>query len=200
MKHARRYFIFLVILTLFGCASQPSQEDMKVPPEEPEMAVETQDRHWVPTQNGCLVYSPNPIPNETVTWSGACGGGKASGLGELTWYLDGEATGVYTGEFLEGEPQGRGVYKHLVPPIPIEYLPIFTLEDLEKHTGQDGAPAYVVYNGKVYDVSHSFSWANGEHQMSHWAGEESTASYKRAPHGLENMLEPFPVVGIFIYD
>ncbi len=200
MKRVQQWFIVLMLFTVFGCASQIPQEEVKIPTEETETFIETEDRHWVPTQDGCLVYSPNPIPNETVTWSGVCVDGKASGFGELTWYLNGEATGVYTGEFLEGEPQGKGVYKHFVPPIPVEQLPTFTLEELAQYDGQDGTPAYVAYNGRVYDVSHSFLWAKGKHLMSHWAGEDLTESYERSPHGFENMLAPYPIVGILVYE
>lgn len=200
MKHIGQWLTVLMLFTVFGCASQIPQEEVKLPTEEAETSVKTEDRHWIATQDGCLVYSPNPIPNETVIWSGACVDGKAIGPGELTWYLNGEATGVYTGEFLEGKSQRKGVYKHLVPPIPVEQLPTFTLEDLAQYDGQDGAPAYVGYNGKVYDVSHSFWWTKGKHQMSYWAGEELTESYKRAPHGFENLLAPYPIVGIVVHD
>jgi len=33
----------------------------------------------------------------------------------------------------------------------------FTLEDLKKFNGKNGTPAYVACDGKVYDVSDSFS-------------------------------------------
>lgn len=38
---------------------------------------------------GCLVFNPNPQPNETVTWSGGCVDGNAEGVGEIVWYADG---------------------------------------------------------------------------------------------------------------
>jgi len=198
MKYVCQWLLILMLLTIFGCANQMLQEEKHIPAEVTELPVKTEVTHWVSTPGDCLIYSPNPIPNETVSWSGACVEGKASGPGELTWYLHGEATGVYAGEFSEGKPQGRGNYQHLTSPIPSEKLPTYTSNELLKYCGENGFPAYIAYNGKVYDVSHSFLWAEGKHQMSHWAGEELTESYERSPHSFENLLEPYPVVGIFV--
>lgn len=71
----------------------------------------------------------------------------------------------------------------------------FGTEDLAEYNGEDGASAYVAYDGKVYDVSASFLWQDGRHQVFHHAGEDLTDSLKQAPHGAE-LLERFPVVGI----
>ncbi|MBD3307362.1 cytochrome B5 [candidate division KSB3 bacterium] len=79
-------------------------------------------------------------------------------------------------------------------------LPKFTAEELSQYDGQNGSPAYVAYDGKVYDISHSFLWAEGDHQMSHYAGENLTHAFGRAPHTFEETLAAFPVVGVFIED
>ncbi len=71
----------------------------------------------------------------------------------------------------------------------------FTREDLAHYNGKDGAPAYVAYEGKVYDVTPSLLWRDGRHQALHRAGEDLTGSLDEAPHGLE-FLTKFPVVGI----
>ncbi|MDI9624664.1 MAG: cytochrome b5 domain-containing protein [Methanothermobacter sp.] len=71
----------------------------------------------------------------------------------------------------------------------------FALKDLKKFNGKDGAPAYVACNGKVYDVSESFLWKDGEHQVTHRAGEDLTDEISEAPHGIE-FLERFPIIGI----
>jgi predicted heme/steroid binding protein len=75
----------------------------------------------------------------------------------------------------------------------------FNKEELARYNGKDGAPAYVAYQGKVYDVSGSFLWQNGRHQVLHNAGEDLTDSLEQAPHGVE-MLEWFPVIGILHED
>ena len=70
----------------------------------------------------------------------------------------------------------------------------FTLQELKRYNGKNGMPAYVAYEGKVYDLSSSFLWRGGRHQTLHEAGEDLTESLKEAPHGPE-FLERFPVGG-----
>jgi len=50
----------------------------------------------------------------------------------------------------------------------------FTEEELARYNGKNGAPAYIAYKGKVYDVSDSFLWRNGSHQVLHNAGADLT--------------------------
>ena len=71
----------------------------------------------------------------------------------------------------------------------------FTPADLARCNGQDGAPAYIAYKGKVYDVTDSFLWRRGRHQVLHQAGEDLTDSLDLAPHG-EDLLERVPIIGI----
>lgn len=71
----------------------------------------------------------------------------------------------------------------------------FTEKDLAKYNGKNGKPAYIAYNGKVLNVSASFLWKDGKHQVLHEAGTDLTEALKQAPHG-ENVLKRFPVVGI----
>ncbi|MFB2623916.1 MULTISPECIES: cytochrome b5 domain-containing protein [Methanothermobacter] len=69
----------------------------------------------------------------------------------------------------------------------------FTPDDLRKFDGISG-PAYVACDGIVYDVSESFLWRDGRHQVIHRAGGDLTHELEKAPHGRE-LLERFPVVG-----
>ncbi|MDH5267457.1 MAG: cytochrome B5 [Candidatus Bathyarchaeota archaeon] len=71
----------------------------------------------------------------------------------------------------------------------------FTEEELIQYNGKNGNPVYVVYKGKVYDVSTSFLWKDGTHQVLHTAGVDLTEALEQAPHG-GDALEKFPVVGI----
>jgi len=70
---------------------------------------------------------------------------------------------------------------------------VFTKEELRKYDGSGGI-AYIEYAGKVYDVSHSFHWKKGIHQVTHYAGCDLTDALRQAPHGAD-MLERFPIVG-----
>lgn len=70
---------------------------------------------------------------------------------------------------------------------------IFSSEELKKYDGSNGT-AYIAYRGKVYDVSHSFQWRKGVHQVVHKAGSDQTVALEKAPHGLE-LLDKFTVVG-----
>ncbi len=70
----------------------------------------------------------------------------------------------------------------------------FTQKDLARYNGKDGAPAYIAFKKKVYDVSSSFLWRRGKHQVLHRAGEDLTDSLEQAPHGID-LLEKFPIVG-----
>jgi len=70
----------------------------------------------------------------------------------------------------------------------------FTKEQLKKYDGREGRKAYVACEGKIYDVTSSFLWKEGKHQVVHFAGEDLTEELKNAPHGVD-FLEKFPVVG-----
>ncbi len=69
----------------------------------------------------------------------------------------------------------------------------FDLEELEKYDGTKGI-SYVAYRGKVYDISKSYHWKKGIHQVTHKAGQDLTEALKDAPH-LPALLFRFPVVG-----
>jgi predicted heme/steroid binding protein len=73
----------------------------------------------------------------------------------------------------------------------------FTLEELGQYDGKDGRPAYVAYKGKVYDVTGSYLWVDGDHQGEHAAGRDLTAEIGNAPHG-EEELERVRLVGVLV--
>ena len=73
-------------------------------------------------------------------------------------------------------------------------LRAFSREELRGYNGWKGAPAYVAYEGLVYDVSGSFLWKFGWHQAAHAAGGDLSGALEQAPHGLD-MLEKYPLVG-----
>jgi len=73
----------------------------------------------------------------------------------------------------------------------------FTVEELSQYDGKEGRAAYIAYGGKVYDVSRSFLWRGGRHQVVHLAGMDLTSALRRAPHGAD-VLKSFPVIGILV--
>lgn len=71
----------------------------------------------------------------------------------------------------------------------------FTQEEVAKYNGENGQPVYIVYDGKVYDVSENKMWKTGQHMKRHQAGMDLTAEIAAAPHG-EEVFERFPQVGV----
>ncbi|HEQ71576.1 MAG TPA: cytochrome B5 [Spirochaetia bacterium] len=73
-------------------------------------------------------------------------------------------------------------------------MEIFTLDQLKEYNGKNGKPAYIGFMGKVYDVTDSFLWKNGDHQALHTAGTDLSAALGTAPHGA-GLLGKFQMVG-----
>ena len=71
---------------------------------------------------------------------------------------------------------------------------IFTLKELEEFDGKEGRPFYVVFEGKVYDLSKSQLWIEGSHMGIHTRDENLSETIKEAPHTKET-LERLPVIG-----
>lgn len=70
----------------------------------------------------------------------------------------------------------------------------FKLEELRFFDGKEGRPAYIVYSGKVYDVSGSKRWKGGLHMNRHHAGNNLTTDIHAAPHE-PSVLERYPQIG-----
>jgi predicted heme/steroid binding protein len=81
--------------------------------------------------------------------------------------------------------------------IPLEKKTRFTLEELSPFDGTEKKPAYIAYEGKVYDVSSSKLWVEGNHVRKHLAGNDLTEALKTAPHGEEKIFQ-MPQVGELI--
>ena len=69
----------------------------------------------------------------------------------------------------------------------------FTIEELAKYDGKNGQPAYVAYEGTVYDLTESAMWADGEHESLHFAGRDLSDEQQDAPHDV--YVTDFPQVG-----
>jgi predicted heme/steroid binding protein len=75
----------------------------------------------------------------------------------------------------------------------VEETKKFTIQELSQFNGKNGKSAYVGYKGKVYDVTESYQWAEGEH-LGHMAGQDLTELMDVAPHS-EEVMERMKIVG-----
>jgi predicted heme/steroid binding protein len=64
-----------------------------------------------------------------------------------------------------------------------------TQQELAENNGTNGKPAFIAYKGKVYDVSESSFWMDGEHLGMHNAGKDLTDELDMAPHREENFAK-----------
>lgn len=72
-------------------------------------------------------------------------------------------------------------------------------QQIERFDGKDGRSGYAAIDGKVYDLSSSSLWKNGEHMGRHKAGRDLSVSLGNAPHGKE-VLERFDQIGVLKAD
>ena len=53
--------------------------------------------------------------------------------------------------------------------------------ELAQYDGKNGALSFIAFRGKIYDVSSSFLWEQGVHQVFHNAGRDLTDSIENVP-------------------
>ena len=76
-------------------------------------AVRAGDAEWIADGvTGCRVSNPNPQPNESIRWSGACVDGVGHGPGVIQWYTDDRPNERYEGVLRDGKMDGRGFYSY----------------------------------------------------------------------------------------
>lgn len=73
----------------------------------------------------------------------------------------------------------------------------FSSNDLKQFDGLNGNSLYIVFKGKVYDLTSSKLWMQGKHMGMHTQSENLTEAIKTAPHGEDNVYR-FPLVGELI--
>jgi predicted heme/steroid binding protein len=71
----------------------------------------------------------------------------------------------------------------------------FNKTELAAFDGKNGHPAYVAVSGKVYDLTNSLSWVNGQHHGLS-AGEDLTLGFSLSPHSM-SILKKSPIMGIY---
>ena len=72
---------------------------------------------------------------------------------------------------------------------------VFTDHELRQYDGQKGRPAYVAYDGIVYDVTIAPNWRGGMHRDMHYPGLDLTRSLHKAPHDA-SVFRRLPRVGV----
>ncbi len=70
----------------------------------------------------------------------------------------------------------------------------FSKSDLAQFNGKNGKPGYVGFKGKVYDVTDSSQWVDGDH-LGHMAGQDLTEQMEIAPHS-EEVMDKMKLIGI----
>jgi len=92
--------------------SKPSNLVVEVEKVELELfgisGVKDVKKTYILDQNGCKHSNPKPVPNETITWSGKCVDGYASGQGIQQGYEDGKEDFKYVGDLKRGKKHGKG--------------------------------------------------------------------------------------------
>ena len=64
---------------------------------------------WITATNKpCKIWNPQPQANESVTWSGGCKDGYASGKGVLAWTENGKPDAKFDGIYANGKRNGPG--------------------------------------------------------------------------------------------
>ncbi len=109
----------------------------------------SEPEEWIADKKGCKVANPFPRAGETITWTGGCRNGFATGQGVLQWYMNGKEDDRYEGNLEMGWAEGRGtLYK----------------ADGGKYDGewqqslQNGMGRYEAPDGSWYDGQ----WKNGK--------------------------------------
>jgi hypothetical protein len=105
-----RWFVLIVVASLAALA-----EGAPAGSAVAQQAVPPMPAGWmtIPHSNGCKVWNPAPKPTASVTWTGDCVGGLASGHGVLQWLLNGNPTDRFEGELLRGKEYGVGVMAYI---------------------------------------------------------------------------------------
>lgn len=74
-------------------------------------------------------------------------------------------------------------------------MPIYDSDALKAFDGKNNKPAYIAYEGTVYDVSDIESWSDGNHQGV-VAGMDITEAFSQSPHK-DSILKEAMIVGVY---
>ncbi|MGE5072549.1 MAG: cytochrome b5 domain-containing protein [Anaerolineae bacterium] len=61
-------------------------------------------------------------------------------------------------------------------------LPLISLAELRRNSGDRGTRKYIAFRGIVYDVTDCPKWRPDLHEQLHFAGQDLTSELPDAPH------------------
>ncbi|MEJ1934125.1 hypothetical protein WDZ92_28345 [Nostoc sp. NIES-2111] len=115
---------------------------------------------------GCLVWNPSPQAGETVTWSGACPGGKASGPGTEVFRTVVEGTSKeerYVGEMRDGKLNGAGtLYYDTGDVFEGDFADGARVDGKGRFTYRSGAVYEGMFSGGKFEGRGVFTFGNGD--------------------------------------
>ncbi len=126
--------------------------------------------------------------------------GRVFDVSASNWWASGEHMSQHQAgrdltEAIKAAPHGLQVLDRYPQVGVLEKLKEFSPQNLAEYNGQAGKPAYVAFQGVVYDVTASEFWEEGVHMETHRAGQDLTGQMPDAPHGFD-LLGKYPIVGI----
>ena len=105
----------------------------------------------IDSQSGCALWNPRPQRDESVTWSGVCLNGLATGPGVAQWYESGQIGNRLEGEYRNGRQSGEVTVTY---PNGAKYKGTLNEED----GNRDGEGTFIWPNARKYIGE----WAHGK--------------------------------------
>lgn len=103
--------VAMLAVSLAGCQTKGQYQANLNPSASTSTPVAASPQPWIVDPNSdCKVWNASPVANETISWSGGCTDGYASGRGTLNWYKNGKPNGQYEGTMRGGKHNGQGSY------------------------------------------------------------------------------------------
>ena len=161
-------------LSFTSAASAQDQSETRLP------------SRWMADAHGCKVWDPQPEPNETVTWSGACVDGYASGRGVTVWIENGVPDEQADGTRVAGHMQGHAVQ---TSPNGDKYVGEWKDDRKEGHgelTTANGARYLGDFKDDLFDGMGTLTDGAGSSYTGHWkAGQKSGRGKAKFADGTE---------------
>lgn len=197
----KRILLFLTVLTLgFGLAACSNDDgDGRTPDDQTDLIELTleelaeydglEGRKAYIAVDG-KIYDVTDDPN----WPNGNHNGYQAGN---DWSEEIGAASPHGSAVLAGVPQVGVVVEGNDDPVTGDTI-YLTITDLEMYNGQDGNPAYIAYEGMIYDVTNVAAWSGGSHNGVS-AGQDITAEIMNAPHGT-SPVEGMTAIGELVID